>query len=188
MTQLVWFRNDLRVADNPALAAACQKSAQSDGGSVCACFVVTPQQWQNHDWSAAKVRLVLDHADALAQELAPLGIALSFLRASDFDQSLSALEDFCRDQAITDVHFNEEYGVNERRRDKALKPRLDALNINVRKYRDQAAVPVGEVLTQQNEPYSVFTPFSRRWPPYPAGRSRPERQTPPRKPADCRHR
>ena len=24
MTQLVWFRNDLRVADNPALTAACK--------------------------------------------------------------------------------------------------------------------------------------------------------------------
>jgi len=163
MTQLVWFRNDLRAADNPALAAACQSAAQSAGEPVEACFIVTTEQWLSHDWSAAKVRLMLDHADALAQELARLGIALSFLRAADFEQSLGTLDAFCRKHKINQVHFNEEYGVNERRRDKALKPRLDALGVKVSKYRDQAAVPVGEVLTQQGEPYSVFTPFSRRW-------------------------
>ena len=70
MTQLVWFRNDLRAADNPALAAACQSAAQSSGEPVEACFIVTTEQWLSHDWSAAKVRLMLDHADALAQELA----------------------------------------------------------------------------------------------------------------------
>lgn len=31
------------------------------------------------------------------------------------------------------------------------------------KYRDQSIVPVGEILTGKQEPYSVFTPFSRRW-------------------------
>ena len=35
--------------------------------------------------------------------------------------------------------------------------------IRVSKYRDQTVAPVGQILTQQNEPYSVFTPFSRRW-------------------------
>jgi deoxyribodipyrimidine photo-lyase len=163
MTQLVWFRNDLRAADNPALAAACQSAAQSSGEPIEACFIVTTKQWLSHDWSAAKVHLMLDHADALAQELAKLGIALSFLRAADFEQSLDTLETFCREHKISQVHFNEEYGVSERRRDKALKLRLDALGIKVSKYRDQAAVPVGEVLTQQNGPYAVFTPFSRRW-------------------------
>ena len=71
MTQLVWFRNDLRLADNPALTAACQS-----GEPVRACFVVTPQQWQEHDWSAARVRFVLEHANALARELAELGVAV----------------------------------------------------------------------------------------------------------------
>ena len=41
MTQLVWFRNDLRTGDNPALTAACKKNQP-----VRACFVVTPEQWQ----------------------------------------------------------------------------------------------------------------------------------------------
>jgi len=35
--------------------------------------------------------------------------------------------------------------------------------VAVNKYRDQTVAPVGNILTQQGEPYSVFTPFSRRW-------------------------
>ncbi|MDX1553756.1 MAG: deoxyribodipyrimidine photo-lyase [Marinobacter sp.] len=158
MTQLVWFRNDLRVADNAALTAACQKQQP-----VRACFVVTPDQWREHHWSPARVRFVLDHANALSEELAKLGIPLSFITATTFADSIAKLEDFCRRGSIRHVHFNEEYGVNERRRDKALKQTLDAAGITVNKYRDQTVAPVGTILTQQEQPYSVFTPFSRRW-------------------------
>jgi deoxyribodipyrimidine photo-lyase len=158
MTQLVWFRNDLRVADNAALTAACKAD-----DPVHACFVVTPEQWQEHDWSPARVQFVIAHANALAEDLARLGIPMTFLRARRFDDSLEPLTQLCRDQNIARVHFNEEYGVNERRRDKALKQKLDDLDIETCKYRDQTVAPVGDILTQQSEPYSVFTPFSRRW-------------------------
>lgn len=158
MTQLVWFRNDLRVADNAALTAACQEQQP-----VRACFVVSPDQWCEHDWSPARVRFVLDHANALSEELAKLGIPLAFITATNFTDSVEKLEDFCRRGSIRHVHFNEEYGVNERRRDKALKQALATAGIAVTKYRDQTVAPVGSILTQQDEPYSVFTPFSRRW-------------------------
>ncbi len=158
MTQLVWFRNDLRVADNAALTAACKAD-----DPVHACFVVTPEQWQEHDWSPARVQFVIAHANALAEDLAKLGIPMTFLQARRFDDSLEPLTQLCRDQNIARVHFNEEYGVNERRRDKALKQKLDDLDIETCKYRDQTVAPVGDILTQQGEPYSVFTPFSRRW-------------------------
>lgn len=67
MTQLVWFRNDLRTGDNPALTTACQQKQPAR-----ACFVVTPGQWQVHDWSPARIRFVTDHANALAEQLAGL--------------------------------------------------------------------------------------------------------------------
>ncbi|PHQ24573.1 deoxyribodipyrimidine photo-lyase [Marinobacter guineae] len=158
MTQLVWFRNDLRVADNPALTAACDGSEQ-----VRACFIVTPGQWQEHDCSPARVQFVIAHANALSEELASLGIPLSFIQAECFEDSIRKLESHCAEHGIKTVRFNEEYGVNERKRDKDIKHRFDHLGIRVCKYRDQTVAPVGEILTQQNEPYSVFTPFSRRW-------------------------
>lgn len=158
MTQLAWFRNDLRVADNPALVAAC-----AGDGPVEACFLITPGQWTEHDWSPARVALVLDHLEDLGRQLAGLGIPLHILEADRFDDSLDALEALARERKVTTVHINEEYGVNERRRDKAAHHRLANQGIALHKYRDQTVAPVGSVLTQQGDPYSVFTPFSRRW-------------------------
>ncbi|HEA51366.1 deoxyribodipyrimidine photo-lyase [Marinobacter antarcticus] len=164
MTHLVWFRNDLRIADNPALTAACKDAGEAGGHSdVRACFILTPAQWQEHDWSPARVWFVIAHANALAETLAKLGIPLCFIHAERFSDSITALEAHCREHGIRKLHFNEEYGVNERKRDKAVKHRCDERNITARKYRDQTVAPVGEILTGQGEPYSVFTPFSRRW-------------------------
>ena len=50
MNNLVWFRRDLRISDNRALTAAC-----NSGCGVNAVYVLTPQQWQQHDESAAKL-------------------------------------------------------------------------------------------------------------------------------------
>jgi len=158
MAELVWFRNDLRTADNAALTAACKS-----GRPVRACFIVTPEQWREHDWSAARVQFVLEHANALSKQLAKLGITLNFLHADTFDSSVDALEQHCRQHSISHLHFNEEYGANERKRDKQARDRLSSLDVAVKKYRDQTVAPVGQILTQKDEPYSVFTPFSRRW-------------------------
>lgn len=158
MTHLVWFRNDLRVTDNAALTAACKQQEP-----VQACFIVTPGQWRQHDWSPARVRLVLDHANALASSLAELGIPMTFLTAPDFSAGVRKLTDLCALQSIRHLHFNEEYGINERRRDRSVKAALDDSGVTVNKYRDQTVAPVGSILTRQAEPYSVFTPFSRSW-------------------------
>lgn len=158
MTELVWFRNDLRIADNAALTSACKT-----GHPVTACFIVTPQQWQEHDWSAARVQFMLEHANSLSKTLAKLGITLTFLHADTFSSGIKALEQHCRLHQIRRLYFNEEYGINERKRDKLVWERLTELEVQVSKYRDQTVAPVGQILTQKNEPYSVFTPFSRRW-------------------------
>lgn len=158
MTHLVWFRNDLRLADNAALTAACRARQP-----VHACFIVTPGQWREHDWSPARVRFVIDHANALSRDLAKLGIPLRFLSADRFDDSIGLLARLCRDLQVQALHFNEEYGVNERRRDKAVRGRLAEQGIAVYKYPDQSVAPAGSILTRQQAPYTVFTPFSRCW-------------------------
>ncbi|MFL1404250.1 deoxyribodipyrimidine photo-lyase [Marinobacter sp. M1N3S26] len=158
MTQLVWFRNDLRLADNPALTAACQRDEP-----VRALFIVTPGQWRQHDWSPAKVQLLLGLLGDVGRQLAGLGIPLEVIKCDDFAASVRALEDHCHQHGIRQLRFNEEYGINERRRDRSVRDVLRKSDIDVCKYRDQTVAPVGSIRTGQDEPYSVFTPFSRRW-------------------------
>ena len=183
MSQLVWFRNDLRLADHAALTAACQSREE-----VLACFVLTPAQWREHDWSPARLRFVIDHVNAVIEQLANLGIAMTIIETERFDDTVTKLKDFCRQRRVSCVHFNEEYGINERRRDQHVHQELLAEGIQVHKYRDQCVAPVGSILTAQDQPYSVFTPFARTWHrwldehrpplfPVPAARGEPIRPT-----------
>jgi deoxyribodipyrimidine photo-lyase len=51
-THLVWFRADLRVHDNYALAAACNNRE----ACVKALFIATPGQWKNMQWPHGRPR------------------------------------------------------------------------------------------------------------------------------------
>lgn len=158
MTQLVWFRNDLRLADNPALTAAC-----AAGEPVEACFFLTPGQWRGHDWAPAKVAFILHNLRHLGDALAKMGIPLHLRRCTDFDDIDSILLRLCRERKVGRVHFNGEYGINERRRDSRIRHRLAAIGVGGQCFPDQAAVPVGELKTFGGQPYRVFTPFARSW-------------------------
>lgn len=81
----------------------------------------------------------------------------------DFAQAPDAIETLCRDNDITRVVANREYPVNEARRDHAVTQRLESLGLEVEWFDDGCVVPPGEVLTRTGAPYSVFSPFKRRW-------------------------
>ena len=63
--RLVWFRNDLRLADNPALRHAC-----AGDEPVAALFIVSPTQWQAHKLAPVRQRFMLAQVDAMGRELA----------------------------------------------------------------------------------------------------------------------
>ena len=72
MHNLVWLRNDLRISDNPALHAACER------GSVTCVFLLDHRQWQEHDMSPWRIALILRSIDCVSQQLAKLGICLLY--------------------------------------------------------------------------------------------------------------
>ena len=158
MTELVWFRNDLRLGDNPALTAAC-----SGASPVEACFLVAPGQWQSHDWSPNRTELLLRSLATLGRSLAERGIPLHIRTIGGFDETDTALLALCRERAIERIHANEEYAVNERARDHRLNRTLKAEAVVFNIYRDQTVVPVDQLKTGNGTPYTVFTPYSRQW-------------------------
>ncbi|MFC6669167.1 deoxyribodipyrimidine photo-lyase [Marinobacterium aestuariivivens] len=155
---IVWFRNDLRLADNPALTAAC-----ASGDPVVAVVVRTPQQWQEH--LDAPVKLAFWH-DALARlrvGLQALNIPLRVLEVPRFDDCAPALLTLCRTLATGALRFNYEYPLNERRRDRQVKRVLRQAGIRVEGFHGDLILPPGVVLNGKGEPFRVFTPFSKAW-------------------------
>lgn len=157
-----WFRNDLRIADNPALTAAALK-ANEEKLPLVACFVVTPAQWQSHDEAPIKLDFLKRSLVSLYADLKSIGIQLFMLRVSDFEGTAEVLGSLVEALDAKGLYFNEEYAVNEQNRDRAvaklLKPRLEYLH----SFRDQTIMPVHSLRTGAGQPYKVFTPFKRSW-------------------------
>ena len=111
MTHLVWFRHDLRVRDNPALSDALA------AGPTVGCFLVCEKQWREHDVGDRRLAFLLRTLQALHGELTRLNVPLRVVRAPTFAQVPSALQRLCKELHVESLYFNEEYPLNERRRD-----------------------------------------------------------------------
>ena len=112
--QLIWLRSDLRQHDNTALAAAAAR------GPTVAVYLLSPQQWQEHDDAPCKVDFWLRNLHELSKSLGQLNIPLLIRTAAHWDQAPAELCKLCRQLNIKVVHVNEEYGLNESRRDAAV--------------------------------------------------------------------
>ncbi len=156
---LHWFRNDLRTLDNPGLLAAATESQ----GNAIACFCLAEDQWLQHDMAPIKVDFLYRTLKELNTRLTKLGIPFHILQCNNFADMPDKLITLANSQACEAIYFNEEYGVNERRRDRHLKMIADNAGTNVRIFRDQSIIPVGQIRTQQGLPYSVFSPFKCTW-------------------------
>ncbi len=156
--QLVWFRNDLRLVDNPALSAAC-----ASGEPVKALVCLTPAQWAEHNDSAARIDYWQARLQWLERALAAAGIELIRLQLQDFADCPEAIRTLAQEQGVTGLHFNYEYPLNERNRDRAVCQALEAEGIGARGYHGDLIIPPGQVVTGQGTPFKVFTPFSKAW-------------------------
>ena len=155
--QLLWFRNDLRTNDNPALQTFLQQLA--DGKVGKAVFFISQDQWSKHHWSPMKIDFIKRHANALVTELATLNIELSLIEVPDFRAQIEYLAQYCHEHAITQVLANSELEINEQQRDQACIEQ----QIPLQTFEADVIVPKGKIRTQSGGMYKVFTPFKRAW-------------------------
>jgi deoxyribodipyrimidine photo-lyase len=158
MSALVWFRQDLRLADNDALHQACANHEQ-----VVAVFAVTEKQWQQHDWAPIKRDLLEKQLNHLSTDLAVEGISLLTLNCEYFRDLPAGLLKLCREHGITDVYANRDYPLDEVRRDRAVSSWLERHEITVRWFDSNLLVAPEQVSTQTGGYYKKFTPFHRAW-------------------------
>lgn len=155
MTRLVWFRTDLRLIDQPALAGA--RSA----GPALGLYVVSPAQWQSHPEAPTKLEFWRRLLKDLQPRLTERGVALKLLRIDRWEDVPQALLRFCLDHGVTEVHCNREQGVYERRRDRAAYKLLSEHGIELVGHDGQTLLPPGSLKTGSGATYRVFSPFAR---------------------------
>ena len=156
-THLVWLRNDLRINDNTALAAACRDSH----ARVLALFIATPIQWQQHHMAPKQAAFIYQNLCMLQDALAERGIALHYHQCDDFTASVEYLSEFCDQHQVDELYYNYQYEINERERDAAAEKRLDGQGVICQGFDDSLLLPPGSVQTGNHTMFKVFTPFSR---------------------------
>ncbi len=160
---LMWFRRDLRLHDNTALAAICER-AKADNAQVSAIFFLTPEQWQAHDNSLSQVDLIGRTLPTLAQDLyKQLNILLTVQVCPRFSDCINALSEICKAKNISSVMANHEYEGNEIARDVQLTERLATDDIEFMRWHDQCILPPQSITTNDDSMYQVFTPFYKKW-------------------------
>ncbi len=151
-TILVWFRRDLRLADNPALAAAV-----AAGDRVLALYIAESDPVD--PWSpGAASRWWLHHAlTALDGDLRAHGGALLIGRGDP----LVCLHALILAHDIDAVCWNRRYEPAAMARDTLIKSELRAQGIEVRSFNGSLLVEPWDIRTLQGTPYRMFTPFWR---------------------------
>ena len=154
---VVWLRSDLRVKDNPALSSATER------GSTACVFLIATQTWSQHHWSQHKAAFLLRVLESLATQLAELGVPLQVLEAPHFDDAASRLLQFSLQVGAKKLFFNREYPLDEQVRDKQVQNALEENGITCESHDSFLVFPPNSILKDDGNPYSVFTPFKRRW-------------------------
>ena len=158
MKSLVWFRNDLRMDDNPALRAACSQSKEVHG-----VYIYSKNQLELHNEANSKIEFIIENLKSLEKSLNKINIPLTVISSDGFNEDPKKILNLLNERSITDVHWNNQFGIDEELRDKKVEELLTYNNIKSFSFDSQTLFPAGTFKTGEGKPYSVFTPFKKKW-------------------------
>lgn len=148
-TSIVWFRDDLRVADNPALLAAASH------GNVVGLYVLDAESEGIRPPGGA-ARWWLHHAlEDLRAGLDGLGIPLILAQGP----AARLVPEICDLVGATAVFWNRRYAAAERTVDTNVKQRLRQTGLWVESFQASLLHEPWKLATGAGTPYRVFTPF-----------------------------
>lgn len=175
---LIWFRNDLRLQDNPAVCEATRYLNVSrmgvDAARLFGVYVEAPFEWRNlRHWGLAKADYYHRSAADLGRMVTKnFGGKLLRLRIEDTDFATPEayytrvgddLVRMCQENGIKTVFMNEEYDAVSQDRDALVGKVLQAASIAHHTTMDQCVVPPGALATKTGTPIKVFTQFKKSW-------------------------
>jgi deoxyribodipyrimidine photo-lyase len=152
---IFWFRRDLRLRDNAGLYYALRA-----GKPVVPIFIfdrnILDELAERAD---RRVEFIHQALDAVQQELLKLGYTLDVRYGFPEEVFKKLLQEY----SVEKVFTNHDYEPYARQRDSAIEKLLKQQGVSFHTYKDQVILEKDEVLKDDGKPYTVFTPYSRRW-------------------------
>lgn len=149
-----WFRRDLRLEDNTALHMALQS-----GKRVLPVFIF---DWEIlNELPRLDYRVIFIHRELakLKQQLRELGSDLYMA----YGKPENVWQELFEEYKIAGIYTNRDYEPYAKQRDAAIRQLASTYGASFNHYKDHVVFDEREVLTQSEEPYKVFTPYSRAW-------------------------
>jgi deoxyribodipyrimidine photo-lyase len=154
-TIIVWFRNDLRIHDNPALAQAI-----ADGEQVVPVFILNSGLLKGKHASSNRNRFLLECLQDLKTSLTEREANL-LIRHGKPEVELSKL---AKEVSADAVYYAADFSPYAIHRDKTVKAQLEKNDIGFRAFPGRLAVSsLDKLHTQAGNPHKVFTPFWKNW-------------------------
>lgn len=152
---IFWFRRDLRLDDNAGLYHALRS-----GNKVIPVFIFDTNILDGLEEKADKrVHFIHDALVHMQQQLVAMGTSLHVLHGTPAD----CYNELCSKYQIGAVYTNHDYEPYAAKRDKELATILQAKGISFNTYKDQVIFEKDEVVKDDGLPYTVYTPYSRKW-------------------------
>lgn len=152
---IFWFRRDLRLDDNAGLFRALMS-----GDKVLPVFIFDTEILdaieEKYD---RRVDFIYQAVENLNVQLLEKGSSLHVYNGrpiTTFNHLLSKYN-------ITKIVFNRDYEPAAQKRDKEIQDWCSANGIVCESYKDQCIFESEEILKENNTPYTVFTPYSKKW-------------------------
>ena len=149
---LVWFRQDLRLSDNPALTAAVDR-----GGPVIPVFIWAPEEEGSWRPGAASAWWLNRSLAALSAEFEKRGSRLIIRNGS----TRKILVDLLAETGASTVLWNRRYEPAAVARDRDLKAELRGQGVSTESFNGSLLFEPWTIRNGSGQPFRVFTPFWR---------------------------
>lgn len=150
---LVWFRQDLRVRDNPALTAAL-----AEGKPVVPIFIWAPEEEGKWVLGAASKWWLYHSLEQLKESLKELGLHLVIRRGNSLEQ----LQKVIREADVEAVYWNRRYEPSALKGDAEVKAALKKEGIACQSFNGNLLFEPWTIANKAGKPYQVFTPFYKQ--------------------------
>jgi deoxyribodipyrimidine photo-lyase len=111
------------------------------------------------DEDDARVTFIYDEVMRLKSELERFGSSLMIKHG----EPVAIFREITGEYPITKVYTNHDYEPYARKRDEAVRYFLQSKDIELKTFKDQVIFEKDDILKANGEPYTVYTPYMKRW-------------------------
>jgi deoxyribodipyrimidine photo-lyase len=150
-----WFRRDLRLKDNSGLYHALKS-----GQNILPLFIFDSEILNKlEDKNDLRVQFLHNEISELNKELEALGSGLLV----KYGKPLEVVKQLIKEQSITQIYCNHDYEPQAIERDQNIQDLIETMGGNFYSFKDQCIFEKDEICKDDGKPYTIFTPYSKKW-------------------------